>query len=44
MFVQVDNEGNHFILLNTISDHHINGSELKGDNRLITLSNGGYRR
>ena len=44
IFTQVDNEGNRFVLLNVIADYCVDSSELKGDDRFITLLNGSRRR
>ena len=44
MFSQVDEEGNRFVLLDSIIDHRVDGSQLKPIDAFITSSNGGRRR
>ena len=44
MFAQVDDEGNRHVLFDAITDHRVDGSELRQQNAFITSSNGGKRR
>ena len=44
MFSQVDDEGNRFVLLDSIVDHRVDGNEIKHDDAFIISSNGGRRR
>ena len=44
MFAQVDDEGNRHVLFDAITDHRVDGSELKHQEAFITSSNGGRRR
>ncbi len=44
MFAQVDDEGHRFVLLDSIVDHRVDGTELKGDEGFIHSANGGRRR
>ena len=44
IFAQVDDEGHHFVLLDAIADHRVDGHELKHKNAFITSYNGGRRR
>ena len=44
MFAQIDEEGNRFVLLDSIIDHRTDGSELTSENAFITSKNGGRRK
>ena len=44
MFAQVDDEGNRFLLLDSIADYRTDGSELKQQEAIIISKNGGRRR
>ena len=44
LFSQVDDEGNRFVMLDSIVDHRVNGEELQKDHAFIISSNGGKRR
>ena len=44
MFVQADDEGNRFVLLDSIADYRTNGTELKQQESIIISKNGGRRR
>jgi hypothetical protein len=44
LFSQVDEEGNRFVLLDSIVDHRVNGHEVKQADAFITSGNGGKRR
>ena len=43
MFAQIDDEGNRFVLFESIVNHRVNGKQLKGDEGIITSSNGARR-
>ena len=44
LFSQVDDEGNCFVMLDSIVDHRVNGEELQKDHAFIISSNGDKRR
>ena len=44
MFAHVDDEGNRFVMLESIVDHRIDGNEIKEDDAFIMSHNGGRRR
>ena len=44
MFAQVDDEGNRFLLLDSIADYRTDGSELKQQEAIIISKNGGRQR
>ena len=44
MFAQIDDEGNRFVLLDSIVDHRTDGSEIKPDDAFVKSHNGGKRR
>jgi hypothetical protein len=44
MFAQVDDEGNRFVMLESIVDHRTDGNEIKEDDAFIMSHNGGRRR
>ena len=44
MFAQVDDEGNRFVLLDSIVDHRVDGTEVKEEDGFIQSSNGGRSR
>ena len=44
MFAQVDDEGNRFVMLESIVDHRTDGNEIKKDDAFIMSHNGGRRR
>ena len=44
MFPQVDQEGNHHVLLDEIIDHRVNGREVKQRDAFITMRSGTKRR
>ena len=44
LFAQVDDEGNRYVLLDSIVDHRTTGDEVKQDDAFITSANGGKRR
>ena len=44
MFAQVDDEGNRFVLLDSIADYRTDGTELKQQESIIISKNGGRRR
>ena len=44
MFAQIDDDGNRFVLLDSIVDHRTDGSELKAEDAFITSKNGGKKR
>ena len=44
MFAQIDDEGNRFMLLDSIVDHRVDGTEVQPDDAFITSKNGGKRR
>ena len=44
MFAQVDDQGNRMLLLDSIIDHRVDGTEVKPDEAFITTPNGGKRR
>ena len=44
MFAQVDDEGHRFVLLDSVMDHCIDGTELRKKDGFIQSSNGGRRR
>jgi hypothetical protein len=44
MFAQIDDDGNRFVMLDSILDHRTDGSEIKPEDAFIISSNGGKRR
>ena len=44
LFAQVDDDGNRFILLDSIMDHRVDGTELHSNDGLIRSKNGGMRK
>jgi len=43
-FAQIDDDGNRFVLLDSIVDHRTDGTELQHDDAFVTSRNGGRRR
>jgi len=44
MFAQIDDDGNRFVLLDSIVDHRTDGTELQHDDTFVTSRNAGRRR
>ena len=44
LFAQVDDEGNRFVLLDSIVDHRVDGSQVQGEDAFITSPHGGKKR
>ena len=44
MFAQIDDDGNRFVLLDSIIDHRTDGTELQHNDAFINSKNGGKRR
>ena len=43
MFAQVDDDGHRFVLLDSVVDHRVDGTEVRKENGFIQSSNGGRR-
>ena len=44
MFAQIDDDGNRFVMLDSIIDHRTDGTEIQPGNEFITSHNGGKKR